>query len=306
MNRFAEAPFGLLLAVTTLAVPATAYAATPVGDAPPSKTTTPSPSSTLPARPGLTSLYVTTDSVVATATIHYTGTPSITVRWGDNATSTFNTQPRIPTGGIGQTFTPGEAVLQHVYDTANGQPFSEIVTAQVDTATDSRNITITPRYRVNQYRAIFGWYPTEACEPFYEEQAEWRVTQSVSHSIGNAVVTTDDPRTWRFDTSTGTGLFSGSIVDGNPIYDTPLPNSEVQLDLTLADWAGSSFGATELDSFEDDVLSGGGVGLSPTLGTRTERIELGSGDCHASIKADINVALLRPVLSGGPLSNLPA
>jgi len=250
-----------------------------------------------PATPlaALSDFSVTTDSVIATATIHFNGSVSdVTVRWGDGSSSSRNPSIVSTVAGAPQD-APGTVTFQHEYAAGpNGTAFSLFATGQVTSAagteSDVRQVTITPRFRVNAYQAYFA-NEYECGDPFYESETEWRVDRTLTtFSNGQSSSAT---KSWSFDRAA-----DDNIV---PEYDfMVLSGSQVQLDLTMADQHPSiSWKATELDTFYDDVFTQASIDLHPSLGTRSTALTLADGDCHVMIKTDVNVALLRPGLQTG-------
>jgi hypothetical protein len=96
----------------------------PIDRPPPTRPPTATTTTTLTAPRVLESLTVTTDSVVATATVHYSGTDPgvVTIEWGDGTSSSRN--PLDPVDSPfpdpwATTDLPGVAVFQHT-DAAPG------------------------------------------------------------------------------------------------------------------------------------------------------------------------------------------
>src|SRR6476620_11592103 len=84
----------------------------------------PPPASPAPTGPDL-SLFIVSDSVVATATLHYSGAaPAVTLAWGDGTSS----RPSPPNASIPGQPVPsaGSVVFQHAYPpSANGAIFNK-------------------------------------------------------------------------------------------------------------------------------------------------------------------------------------
>jgi hypothetical protein len=272
---------GLVVAVT-IAVSVISAAALPrdPGDGsgppppPPRRTTT---TTRGPVYRFLSGFTLTTDSVVATAVVSYTGTPgTVTVRWGDNTSSSVS-GAQVPAGSV--TFVHGYTAPM------DGSAFTEVVTAQTDTDTDTRVVLVQPRFRVTQFQATFR--PLEHCDSFAETYTEWRVQSSMTTN-GQ----TSNAKTWRKDLQTNNTILPGPSI--------PLTGSETSVDLTMADPPPYlMYSSTELDPIWDDAGAGGLISLDPRLGSR--HVSLGSQDCVSEITADVDVQLLRPGLPGSAL-----
>lgn len=146
---------------------------------------------------------VTTDSVVATATIVTDdATQRFKVLWGDGDEDVINHQP----GSLVSDFPAhnedplpeGTYKLYHVYDdfeSYESNAFSVVL--QVDDVNGSfnfefRNIIITPRYRVTNYPLSFrmgNW-----CDPAWEDASEFKIKQVIHDGSGNNV-----ENTWKVD-----------------------------------------------------------------------------------------------------------
>ena len=173
------------------------------GDGPIERPTPPRP--TPPPRQ-IESFSVSTDSVVATATLHYNGDPSAaTVLWGDGTSTS-----RCPAGQEGpmhsgcmpnpfDTGDPaGTLVLKHRYAApANGAPFTVAITAKLGAESQTVRIGVTPRYKVTVSDIEFS--PLSHCDTAVEEETEWAVGRTVydknepSCRIGNGTSTTLSP-----------------------------------------------------------------------------------------------------------------
>jgi hypothetical protein len=247
-----------------------------------------------PASQALTSFTVTTDSVVATANVQYSGSASlVTVRWGDNTSSSWN--PNSPVVTLPQQ-TPGNLVFKHEYaiPTPDSAPFTRIATVSLDhngtTDTDSRVLTVTPRFQVTQYQAYFSY--VDHCDSFAESYSEWKIVQSMDGH---------DVQSWRQDRLTNNGII--------PARDFQvLAGSQVSRQLTMASDQHFyvNYHVTELDPIWDDDAGTRSIDLYPGLGTRHVLLRFNDlSDCRAEIKADVDVSLLRPGLStGGPLATM--
>ena len=255
---------------------------------------------TLPPKAGLPgilrtigSFVVTTDSVVATATLKYNGAPtSVTVRWGDNTTSsrTLNTVAA-PIGEVQDP--PGTVVFQHVYNApANGSAFAAAIVAQADNDTETRAVIVSPRFRVVQEQSFF--FPRNHCDSGAEEYSEWRIQQTLNVNGANGPT-----KTWRQDRKTWIGLFGAQL--GNGLSDSQpeaLADSAVTMDLTMADQHPiATYKVTEIDPVFDDEAGTRRMDLHPSLGTHSVDLDFNDdSDCKATVTANIYVSLLRPGL----------
>jgi hypothetical protein len=254
-------------------------------------------SATAPRRLG--NIVITTDSVVATATVEYDGPAGdIAVRWGDGAISRPTATPTASVPGHPATPTAaGTFVLQHVYSaptagTAFPARVSVVVTGRPPI---DRDITITPRYRVTQYTLFFS--PLNHCDTALEEYTEWIVGRSGGGG--------PDAR-WAFDRKTHV---RGEVGDPLPDFQ-PIPNSALSLEVTAADAPRIVFGVIEVDPFIDDLAETDTIDLHPGLGSRPVVLHFAdqgappeSSACRAEIRTDIDVRLLTPGLSTGPVAS---
>jgi hypothetical protein len=238
----------------------------------------------------LTGFAVTTDSVVATATVNYTGTPPITIRWGDGTQSQSSLLPMLTVDGVDPATAPGTMTFKHEYAApADGSAFQMVVTAQVGNESDARIITVTPRYRVNQYQASFS--PTNHCEPVYETYGEYTITESireVNEQTSQSTVT--QLARWDRDIQTMNTILPQFNV---------LPGSHLVREYVMADAHDTvTFSATERDTFYDDSLGSASIDLHPSLGSRHLDLTM-SSDCSAALSVDVDVTLLKPGLPTG-------
>jgi hypothetical protein len=285
----------MVIAAST--VPASAFP--PPGDPPDQPTPTRPPRPPITATPPpttprvLRSLGVTTDSVVATATIHYNGSPGVVaVQWGDGTVNSRD--PNAPVDSPRPNphpDPPGTITFEHAYaPPGDGAAFTTGVTAQIGAESQAATVLVTPRYRVTQYQASLT--PTLPCDSWIEQYTEWRVIRS-----GAAVA----DKTWEFD------LWEPSAWVGDyPGQTYPFPDSIVAFEGTV-DQAGSiDYQVTELDPVFDQVGGTLGIDLDPLLGSRSVVLHFPDfstfGGCRADIRADIHVALLKPGLGSGPVA----
>lgn len=273
------------LVVVAVTVPAlTAAARPPVPDAdggPPVEIPSPPDRPTTTAAPRrLEGLTVTTDSVVAVATVRYNGSPGpISVAWGDGATSTAN--PADPHETPRPTnHPPGTAVFRHVYTApADGSAFSTEVVASLLAEQASTVVDITPRYRVEQSVAEFS--PTDFdCDTNVEFETEWRITRTAPQH---------PTKTWEFDRS------------GR--YFEEVPGSAAVFEVTAANAGAIVYHVTELDLIFDEIDQDRQFSLHPALGTRLETLHYQGFVCTADLRATITVTLVvPPAADDGPVA----
>lgn len=266
-----------------LGLPGTGTVAAPVNTAPSTSSVTAS---------GL-SLFVISDSVVATATLSYSGPPpDVIVAWGDGART--RTSPPIASVPGRPLPTAGKVVLQHVYaPSANGAGFIRHVSAVSPASAEelvSRDIAIIPRYRVTQYAVEFS--PLNHCDSVAEAYTEWRV-----HRDGGGF----PYKAWEFDRHTAD---VGGV--GLPLPDfQPLPDSAVSVETTVASAPNVAYGAWEEDPFQNEYFDRQFVDFNPLRGSRTVILtyhEAFGHDCRIQMRMPIDVHLLTPGYSGGPVA----
>jgi hypothetical protein len=115
-----------------------------------------------PARPKaalIAQCSIATNSVVATATVQTDGTMRrIVVDWGDGTINTLRHRPGLDVVVGQEPLPPGTYKLSHAYqEPQDKKPFNHIVIIRVEDAAGGvdfcvNQITLTPRYRVTQYR----------------------------------------------------------------------------------------------------------------------------------------------------------
>jgi hypothetical protein len=293
--RFGLVAVGLAFAAMTVA----AAAEPPSGDDPPDQPDRPprppvtaAPPSTTPRV--LQSLSVDTNSVVATATVQYSGSPGVvTVVWGDGAVDSrdpnaTNDSPRPDPNPD----PPGTITFKHAYaPPSNAAGFTASITAQIGAESRTVAVLVSPRYRVTQYQPSLT--PLRPCDSWLEHYTEWRVVRS-----GSAA-----GKTWEFDLEEPTAW-----VGDYPGRTYSLPDSVVSFEGRV-DQAGSiDYRVTEVDPVLDQLGGMGRIDLNPLLGSRSVTLEYAdfgtpTGICKAEIRADINVTLLKPGLGGGPVAS---
>jgi hypothetical protein len=299
--------FGLVAGVAALAVIAVsagAASALPppgddggVGDPIERPTTTrPQPTTTTTPRV-LEHLTVTTDSVVATATVGYSGTPSlVTVVWGDGTSTSRN--PADPTDSpFPDPWTPsdppGVSVFKHAYAApSDGSAFPVTITTQIGTETQTVTSTVNPRYRVTQSGITLD--RLTPCDSAAETETEWRIVYDAGR-LGHRTweLDLDEPRAW---------------VGDYPGEDYLVPDSAVILE-TVAQPVDVAYQLTETDPIFDNLGGWDFVSLNPQFGSRSITLEYREfnslGDaCRADMHMDIDVQLLKPGLGAGPIGHL--
>jgi len=229
---------------------------------------------------------ITTDSVVATVTVHFaaSGPALVTVDWGDGTTSAED--PNRPTN-LGQPADPpGTAVLRHAYvPPADGAAFTRVIAGDIGPAQSFQaRATLTPRFRVSLFEASFR--PLTHCDTSVELDTEWDIFQGIDGSSPAFA----RYRTWDFDLATKDDLESA----------VPLPGSAFSRDMTMADPDVTAyFTATEQDVVFDDEVLFPHIVLHPRLGDQSIDQVGQDGDCRAEVRVDVDGQLLRPGLSQG-------
>ena len=192
-------------------------------------------------------LSITTDSVVATATIVPSGSMRrIDVAWGDGATSSLSSRPGVPPQpNFGEQDNPlpaGTYQLTHAYaEPEDRQPFNQSVLVRVQdwSGGDELNfvtVTLAPRYRVINYRTRVRL--TGPCDPSWNSTSQFDISQ---------VVDGQQRRQWHWEPSNNFFSESQYFV---------LDDSQVSAELTTEDpGVGVMFVFTESDDWSsDDVL----------------------------------------------------
>ena len=278
--------FHLSTRVGAMAAAVAAVISVPVASA---SALAPPPSSPAPTGPEV-SLSVRTDSVVATATVHYSGVlPAVVVAWGDGTSS----RPSPPTASLPGQPVPsaGSAVVQHAYD-ENGGFFTRRVSV-ISTTTGrelaAMNVTMLPRYRVSQQPIEFS--PLTHCDSALEAYTEWDVF--TDGGIGPS-------REWRFDRHTAD---PGGV--GVPLPDFGvLPDSAVSVETTAGHAPRLGYSGWEEDPVRYDFFDFQYINFEPLLGSRpltlTYQQKFG-GDCRFQIRTAMVVELLKPGLVGPPV-----
>lgn len=226
---------------------------------------------------------VETDSVVATVTILTDNTMKrIMIDWGDGETDTLNSRPGIHLPLLGtEPLPPGTYRFSHAYaEPEDRRPFFEIILVRVEDNTGGvdfriRDITLTPRYRVTNYRTSVRL--ASGCDSIFESSNEFDVTQLVDGEPVNQ---------WRWEPSNN--------FFGDEIF-FRLEGSGVTRELTLADGTVSVvLDFIERDPFTDDHVS---VNQSLSAWQNTELVERSSTNdgCTVIARFDREVTLIVPL-----------
>jgi hypothetical protein len=233
---------------------------------------------------------VTTDSVVATATIRTDATTRrIVVDWGDGKTDFLNARPgvHLPGSRPQEPLPPGTFRFHHAYaEPEDKKPFDFFVLVRVEDANGPdfriRKITLTPRYRVTNFRTSVRL--EDQCDSIFESSNEFDITQLID---GVPV------RQWRWEPS-------------NNFFPSPsfrLEGSLVSRELTLAD----PFVNVTLELIEDDPLFDDHHTVNQSLhaSQSSERFDVAaSGKCKVVAQWDRDVQLIVPLPSQGGSTTL--
>lgn len=233
---------------------------------------------------------VTTDSVVATATVVTDDTMRrIFVDWGDGNTDVLNIRPDLPT--FNQHDLPaGTYQLSHAYEEPEDRnPFDALVLVRVEDNSGGvdfrvRDITLTPRYRVTNYRTSVRLL--SRCDSFFESSNEFVITQLVD---GEPV------KQWEWEPSNN--FFGESQF-------FRLESSGISRELTLADgFVSVRLEFVEKDPFFDDHLT---LSQAMRADQESELIErtISTGGCQVLARYDREVSLIVPLPSTGPTLEL--
>jgi hypothetical protein len=189
---------------------------------------------------------VTTDSVVATATIRSdTTVRRIVVQWGDGAIATLRNTPGIEVA-VGQEskVPPGTYQLSHAYaEPKDRKTFSHDVVVRVEDAAGGvdfcvRRIALTPRYRVTNYRTTLTLDLDSPCESWFESRHEFIIYQYVD---GEAV------RRWEW--------YPEELEISPRFLSILLPGSQIARELTVEDGQLDVYlDITEVDPVYDENL----------------------------------------------------
>ena len=229
---------------------------------------------------------VTTDSVVATATIKTSGTVRrIVVQWGDGKIDTLRTLPGVDVAiGTQNPLPPGTFKLSHAYAAPEDRkPFDMVVIIKVEDIAGAVDfcvnpITLTPRFKVTHWRTRVNL--ESQCDSVFENTNEIDIRMTVGNAVVNA---------WHWEPSNSIFPESPFVLDG----------SIVIRELTLADPSVIvNFAVTESDPVFDDHVS-----FTVTLhaSQNSESIsQVAEGDgCKVRFTFDRDVALIVPLPPSG-------
>ena len=262
-----------------------------------------------PTRPPTTprqieSFSVSTDSVVATATLRYNGDPSAaTVLWGDGTSTSLcpaGQEGPLHSGCMPDPFDSGGAagtlVVKHRYAApANGAPFTVAITGKLGGESQTVAVGVTPRYKVTVTDMHFS--PLSHCDTAAEEETEWKVSRAVFDQNGSLIVPL---RQWTFEHFVTNPTVVG---DWLPQFEE-LPGSDFSVELKASDHPTLGLHTIELDPVVDDGLEHRYLDLNPLDGTRSVDLQtqgtFGTDPgCRAEYLFDVDVRLLEPGLGGG-------
>jgi hypothetical protein len=158
----------------------------------------------------LTGASATSNSVLATAKVTYTGTPGpITLAWGDGTSSIQD--PSTP----GVTNTPGIVTFVHEY-VDQTTPYARDAQAIAGTQVIEFRIQVSPKYRVSQSNVTFR--SISHCDEPNDPTTEWSFEQNVSDWFGfeaierwTPTLTTAGPAAIRYYTLPGSSVVSESV-----------------------------------------------------------------------------------------------
>ena len=237
---------------------------------------------------------ITTDSVVATATVTPSGSmKKLFIAWGDGATRLSQLEAwHTRSTGLGEQDDPlpaGTYQLRHAYaEPEDRRPFEYYILVRVQDwgGGDEINfvkVTLTPRYRVTNYRTRVRL--TGPCDPSWESTSEFDISQ---------VVDGQQRRQWHWEPSNN--FFSESQY-------FLLEDSQFSREFTTDDpGVDVHFVFTETDLIEDDVLRLS-ASLSAFQVTETVSTQVGDSDgifgpgCGLIATYDREVSLIVPLPS---------
>jgi hypothetical protein len=249
---------------------------------------------TSPATAAGLSLFVGSDSVVVTATLRYSGSaPDVIVAWGDGART--RTSPPIATVPGRPVPTAGTVVFQHVYArSADGAGFTEHVSVISPVSGQEligQFVRIVPRYRVTQYAVEFSLL--NHCDSVAEAY-----TESLVFRDGGDVPLKE----WHVDRHTAD---VGGVGVTLPDFQ-PLPDSALSVETTVTDAPRVGYSGWEEDPFQNEYFDHHVVDFNPLLGSRIVILtyhEKFGHDCRFQIRTPIDVRLLTPGYTGGPVAH---
>jgi hypothetical protein len=250
----------------------------PDADPPPdTPTTRPRPTTTTVPRT-LESLTVTTDSVVATASVRFSGSPgAVTINWDDGTTESRN--PNEPPGPrpTPNPDPPGTITFRHTYTPpVAGEAFAAAVTAQIGGESKTVAFIVTPRYRVDLDTARFR--ELSFCDSDWEIWSEWTVERHVPPA---------PDQTWEFE-----GV-------GNIVW--PLDGSALSLEMAAGERKWVDYRITERDPIDDDFGTTRAFVLEPVQGSHEAELNWHDwSGCEAEIRTDVTMTLVVPATDRGP------
>ena len=205
----------------------------------------------------------------------------IVVQWGDGTINTLRHRPGIE-AAIGQQsqLPPGTYKLSHAYAAPEDRKaFKQVVLIRVEDRSGGvdfciHNITLTPRYRVTNYRTTLTL--ASNCDWWFENKSEFDITQYVDGAIANY---------WRWEPSE-------SIVPVSLV----LEGSLVSRELTVAD----GLLRVELDIVERDFLfhddlTPTSMSLSAMDESRSISVTIEAYGCKLNYRYDKEVTLMVPL-----------
>jgi hypothetical protein len=218
----------------------------------------------------------------------------IVVQWGDGAVSTLRYRPGVE-AVVGQEsqLPPGTYRLNHAYVAPEHRgPFDRFVLVRAEDASGAvdfavRKITLTPRYRVTNYRTTISL--ASKCDSIFESRSEFDITQYVGQDAVNA---------WRWEPPESS--ITGTVVLGE--FPFLLEGSIVSRDLTVADgMVPVRLELIERDPFVDDPVPSIVQNLSASqVSAHVEgTAESDSSGCAVNYRYDREVTLVVPLPSYG-------
>lgn len=238
----------------------------------------------------------TTDSVVATAIVRTDRTMRrVVVQWGDGTINTLRNRPGVETAfGQPPQLPSGTYKLTHAYTAPEDRkPFEHFVLIRVEDEAGGidfciRKITLTPRYRVTNYRMILSL--GTKCDSWFESSSEFDLTLYVDGEI---------VRTWRWEPAESSSVTGTVLLDAVPFM---LDGSMVSRELTVADgYVPVHLELVERDPLIDEVLPDIRPSLSAldVSGTVQGAVKEPASGCTVNFRYDREVSLIVPLPSFG-------
>lgn len=204
----------------------------------------------------LVDLFVTTDSVVATAKVETTRSSSrIEVYWDDGQTDVLKLPPGVlfdqPLEILGQDdlLPKGTYQFSHTYNVSeDGKPFRKLVQVTVDSKnepTDFRvqEIFLTPRYKINYYESTV--YVKDDFD-FLEGSQNFDIYQRIDGELVGH---------WKWKPGKNLGSEFGLRLEG----------SAISRELTVDDWVNISYRIIEHDTLSQNDVVNISVYMHPDL-----------------------------------------